>query len=710
MLAQRQTRVGTPALQREGIDVSAAPDAGGDTRATAKGNRRLKKGKTPMAKRRVQKTLRIAPPEGAVIQSEPAVNFAPILSPGLAGMDKAEYVGQPSVGADPLPYSETGGALIRKSDGADEAEISKSDAADEAEISESDAADGEPDSKSAAKAKRAKREEIEPFNWMDAVPVLPYQRRWIRDDSKLKIAVWSRQSGKSFAAALRAVLKCMDKRTTYIILSKGERQSRLFMEKVKDFCQVFKELKTLREFSEMETDDKTMEVYFPHNRSRIIGLPANADAARGYSGNIVLDEFAFHGDAHKIFAACFPIITRGYSIEVISTPNGTAGKFYEIAKAAGLVGSSESGVRSSESDHPGLRPPLLTKEGSSAGTSAGGLGLPDSRHRTSDFGLRTSDSGRRTPNSLWSGHRVDIYDAVRAGLPADIQLLRSGCDDEETWLQEYGCQFLSDAQNYIPIELISSCVHEEATTEPVALMSPSARAGGDTRATTGRGCYLGVDIGRKRDLTIAWLFEKVGEILWSRRLLVLKGVSFDEQERQICALIEGTPHPHVESPASSLSHPLPTGEGTGYSSLVTRHSSLGVSAAAVRRVCIDQSGIGMMLAEHLVQRYGSMVEPVTFTAQLKERLAPKVKMAFEERTVRIPDNREVRADINSVKRFVTLAGNVRFDAEHTDRGHADRFWALAMVVNAASEPTGHFDEVAGLVGSPVMAGFQSLVL
>ena len=36
--------------------------------------------------------------------------------------------------------------------------------------------------------------------------------------------------------------------------------------------------------------------------------------------------------------------------------------------------------------------------------------------------------------------------------------------------------------------------------------------------------YLGVDIGRKRDLTIAWLFEKVGGVLWSRHLLTLKGV------------------------------------------------------------------------------------------------------------------------------------------------------------------------------------------
>jgi len=87
-----------------------------------------------------------------------------------------------------------------------------------------------------------------------------------------------------------------------------------------------------------------------------------------------------------------------------------------------------------------------------------------------------------------------------------------------------------------------------------------------------------------------------------------------------------------------------------------------------------------------------------------------VKQAFEERTVRIPDNREVRADINSVKRFVTPAGNVRFDAEHTDRGHADRFWALALVVNAASEPSASFAEQAFLAGSPVMTGMFDAVL
>ncbi|MGA3168598.1 MAG: terminase family protein [Terriglobia bacterium] len=479
-----------------------------------------------------------------------------------------------------------------------------------------------------------------------AIPVLPYQDRWIRDDSQLKVAVWSRQTGKSFAAALRATLKCLQKRTQYIILSKGERQSRLFMEKVKDFCLVFKELKMLPGFAEVtESEEKTMEVYFPHNRSRIIGLPANPDTARGYTGHIVLDEFAFHGDAHKIYAACFPIITRGYSIEVISTPNGTAGKFYEIAKQAGLIGPS---------DHRSIGP---------------------SEEQKADQPMNRSTDGPMNRSGIWSGHRVDIYDAIRQGLPANIDLLRAGCDDEETWLQEYGCQFVSDAANYIPIELISTCVSEEATTEwqELSTVDGQKSKASNLRPSTidsGRDLYLGIDIGRKHDLTIAWLFEKVGDVLWSRVLLTLKGVTFDEQEKIIFSLLD----------------------------------------LGVRRAGIDASGLGMMLAEHAVQKYGERVEPTTFTAQLKERLAPMVKQAFEDRTVRIPDNREVRADLNSVKRFVTPAGNVRFDAEHTDRGHADRFWALAMVVNAATHPPANFSEQAFLTGQPVMAGFEKLLL
>ena len=169
-----------------------------------------------------------------------------------------------------------------------------------------------------------------------ALNLLPYQRRWVEDASPLKIVVKARQIGYSFAATLRAVLRCLEHKTTWIFLSKGERQSRLLMEKVQEHIRSCGVVAEARESAFFEgTMIKQLETRFP-NGSVIYGLPANPDTARGYSGNVTLDEFAFHSDAEKIYAALYPSITRGYSLEIISTPNGQQGKFYELAKAAGL--------------------------------------------------------------------------------------------------------------------------------------------------------------------------------------------------------------------------------------------------------------------------------------------------------------------------------------------------------------------------------------
>ena len=41
--------------------------------------------------------------------------------------------------------------------------------------------------------------------------------------------------------------------------------------------------------------------------------------------------------------------------------------------------------------------------------------------------------------------------------------------------------------------------------------------------------------------------------------------------------------------------------------------------------------------------------------------------------------REFISQIHSIKRLVLPSGKVAFDAERTSRGHADRFWAMALV-------------------------------
>jgi phage FluMu gp28-like protein len=556
-----------------------------------------------------------------------------------------------------------------------------------------------------------------------AVRLLPYQRRWVEDDSKLKIAVKARQIGYSFAATLRAVLKCLEQKTTWIFLSKGERQSRLLMEKVQEHVRACGIAARAAESNFLEgTSLKQLEVRFP-NGSVIYGLPANPDTARGYSGHVTLDEFAFHADADKIYTALFPTITRGYGLEVISTPNGTQGKFYELAKAAGLTD-----------------PGLTTRDSGFAKKSASG---PESRAPNPE-----------PPAATWSAHYCDIYDAVRAGLKIDLALLRSGCEDAAAWQQEFCCQFVSTAENFFPPDLLAACLSAEATTEcdlrqPASLTGfgaasaprssegsrQTARQRTDSRqqstdsgplpagergpalSGTGEGAplaipdfqiptpefFLGIDIGRRHDRTVLWVDEV-------QRLEPQKLETRNRKLENWNSVPEVGAHAD-EVLVSNFQFPV-----SSFSSSITNHNSqitnLSVTrmvrvmdnapfaeqlAAArellrledangqplIRRCAIDATGIGAMLAETLAREFGSRVEPVVFTAAVKEDLAFRTKRRMEARLSLVPDTREIRRAFSAVKKYITPAGNLRFDAARTEAGHADEFWAKALADLAA---------------------------
>ena len=138
-----------------------------------------------------------------------------------------------------------------------------------------------------------------------ALSLYPYQRRWVEDRSRFKLAVKATQIGYSYAAALEAVMDCSERETTWIVLSRGERQSLEFMQKVRQHVKALKIVDSSMESSFFEkTDELKHEVKFP-NGSRIIGLPANPDTARGYTGNMILDEFAFHVPHTKQFNYSF---------------------------------------------------------------------------------------------------------------------------------------------------------------------------------------------------------------------------------------------------------------------------------------------------------------------------------------------------------------------------------------------------------------------
>ncbi len=221
----------------------------------------------------------------------------------------------------------------------------------------------------------------------------------------------------------------------------------------------------------------------------------------------------------------------------------------------------------------------------------------------------------------YSRHSVDIYTAVSQGLRVDIEEIRRNTDDE-TFRQEYLCEFIDETTSFIPYALIRRSIGESCS--------------GGTH-------YLGVDVGRKHDRTSIFVVGLLNGTVYWRHLESLRNKTYGDQRKIIERII-------VEY--------------------------------GVQRGCIDSTGLGNQLAEEIHKTY-PFIEPVWFTADVKERIAVSVKRRMEDGTLVIPDDRDLISDIHSIKKTVTASNNIRFDAEATDKGHADRFWALALATEAA---------------------------
>ena len=420
--------------------------------------------------------------------------------------------------------------------------------------------------------------------------IYPYQQRWLADTSRLKAGMMARQTGKTFTATLEIILDCLGaesggRPTRWVILSRGERQAREAMEEgVKQHLQTCQKVYDYDEADYLEgARVKALEVRLPGG-SRVTALPANPDTARGFSANVLLDEFAFHADSRKIWAALFPVISAGRKLRVVSTPNGKANKFYE------LMTDPED--------------------------------LPEGRNP-------------------WSRHVVDIHQAEAEGLPCDVELLRRGLGDPDAWAQEYELQWLDEASAWLPYDLLAGVEDKRA---------------GDPKGFAGGQAFIGNDIGARRDLWVAWVWERVGDVLWTREVRTLRRASFAAQAKALDELVE-------------------------------RYRP--------RRIVMDQTGMGEAPTEAAKRRHGQRrVEGVLFTADRKQSLATLLKQHAEDRKMRIPVDAAVRADLHSLRRVTTPAGNVRFDVHGGDSsqagGHADRAWAAALGLYAADVPSQPF--------------------
>jgi len=310
-------------------------------------------------------------------------------------------------------------------------------------------------------------------------------------------------------------------------------------------------------------------------------------------------------------------------------------------------------------------------------TWGGSLEIFSTHRGSANFFNELVNEARHKGNpKKFSLHRVTLEDALAEGFLYKLQsklpegdermgmdetdyfnATRAGCADAESFAQEYMCQPADDSTAFLSYDLIAACVLRGTDDLRVATE--------DTRDHVGRkgkirrlqnltlremadlpfDLYLGMDIARLRDLAVIWLAALMGGVMVPLAIVEMEGVAWERQEAELYAFL-GLPR--------------------------------------LRRGCLDATGQGNQFAERAQIKFGRhRVEAITFTPAVKAELAEPLRMAFEDRTARVPDDRQVIADHRAIKKEQTASGNVRFAADRGKDGHSDRFWAHGLCRHAA---------------------------
>jgi phage FluMu gp28-like protein len=221
------------------------------------------------------------------------------------------------------------------------------------------------------------------------------------------------------------------------------------------------------------------------------------------------------------------------------------------------------------------------------------------------------------------------------------------------------CVPADDATAFLPYDLIAGCQlrhPDDMTIETEETRDFTGRKG-QIRTFSGPyslgqialmpwPVFVGVDIGRRRDLTVLWCAARIAGLLTPLFIVEMASVEFARQELELYRLLD-----------------LPN----------------------CLRACIDQTGIGNQFAERAAKSYGIYkAEGITFTNAVKEQLAYPVRLGFEDRSLRIPSDELVISDLRAIRKETTASGAIRFSADRGPNGHADRFWALALARHAAA--------------------------
>lgn len=458
-----------------------------------------------------------------------------------------------------------------------------------------------------------------------------WQDQYIRSMARFTAIVKSRRVGWSFICSLKGLIKAMDPdRIGYTkqFVSYNEEDA---LEKISYAKQFYESMPDCDAKKKLITDNKSMLCFQDKNgitQSRLISIPCRPP--RGKGGDISLDEYAIYNAKMQklVYDAALPVISRGGTIEMGSSPLGKIGQFYEIL------------TDKTTYDYERYNIPWWFCR---------------------DLCVDVPTAVKIAP-SLSTVERVETF-----GTKIIKQIFQN--NDFETFRQEYECDFIDSSESYIPLDLIyantpgkrdsdidlSACekMSDDEYWEYNRGIDFQAYKDIDTAILNyrpevhGETLYLGFDVGRVHDATAIFLIGKMPD---GRKRdfarIELRNVEFEAQENMILQAYKELP---------------------------------------IYRGRMDMTGIGRPVYEKLHKKLGDRLEGVIFTPEEKEIMAIDVKRGLEQREFLLSNDKEFHRQIHSIKRTSNGGKYFRYDAERNDKGHSDSFWAWALANSAVSK-------------------------
>jgi phage FluMu gp28-like protein len=460
--------------------------------------------------------------------------------------------------------------------------------------------------------------------------LLPYQRRWLADQSQVKVSEKSRRIGITWTeAADRALSAATSGRAGmdgwYIGYNKD--MALEFIEAAARWARRFN--RAAEAVEEIALDDERANILSYRIRfasgHKIVALSSRPSNLRGKDGCAVIDEAAFHEDLGGLLKAALAFTMWGGMVRIISTHNGAHNPFNE------LVTEIRAGRR-----------PYSLHRTTFDEALADGLYKKICEQNKIEWTVDRQREWRQQIVDYYAdnvGEELFCVPRASSGAYLSSVLIEARMKEGIPILRwEMPSEFSSrpEAERYS--ETQAWC--EDNIAPALATLDPS-------RAT----CF-GEDFGRSGDLTVIWPLQIAANLTRHTPFVVeLRNIPFRNQEQVLFYIVDRLPR---------------------------------MTGGAM-----DARGNGQYLAETAAQRYGSCIVQVMLTETWYRENMPRYKAAFEDGSIELPRDADVLADHRA---FVIENGVAKISERSAGsdgkRRHGDSAMAAALAFYASRADSG----------------------